>query len=148
MTRSHDFFWWSCSELVTHDLFVRPLWSGLSSRDPITWSCSACNTASAPHNCILSGTHCTCQCLLLFPSVFFGFFCQLLLLKGACSLNQRSNLCLAIESRFSGMSQADVFGAWNEDGCLGTSLIRYHEDRVKSVTLFRRVRSVTCDPAK
>jgi hypothetical protein len=73
--------------------------SGLGCRHviPSRGPCSACNPASAPHNCVLSGTHCTCQCLLLFPSVFFGFFGQLLLFEGACSLYQRSNLCLAIK---------------------------------------------------
>jgi hypothetical protein len=56
----------------------------------------ACNTASALHHCILVGTHCTCVGLSI-PLVFCGFFCRLLLSKGARSLYQRSNLCLAIE---------------------------------------------------
>ncbi|KAN0138734.1 hypothetical protein V8E53_003722 [Lactarius tabidus] len=34
---------------------------------------------------------------MVIPFIFLGFFCQLLLSKGACFLNQCSNLCLAIE---------------------------------------------------
>jgi hypothetical protein len=36
--------------------------------------------------------------LLLFSSIFFGFFGHLLLLEGVHSLNQRSHLCLLVET--------------------------------------------------
>jgi hypothetical protein len=96
--RSRDFFWWSCSELVTHDLFVRPLWSGLYHVIPSRGLHPACNTASFPHNCVLSGTHCTCIGFPpILPLILCGFFGYLLLLEGARSLYQRSHLCLSVK---------------------------------------------------